>query len=73
VRDTVRETTGKGQSDPRAFLGLALIAVREGAKLIFRRSEPAKRPSSFVFFRHFSILDLSLKINGSFDPRMPVL
>jgi hypothetical protein len=73
VRDTARKTAGKGQSDPRAFLGFVLIAIREGSKLILRCPKPGKRPRGFVFFRHFPSLALWLRISPSFDPRMPVL
>src|SRR6266849_7517579 len=73
VCNTAREAARKGQTDAWALCGFALLAVREGSKLVLRRSKPAAGAGDFAFFRHFSILVLSPRISLSFDPRMPVL
>src|SRR5260370_29967223 len=73
VCDSACKAACKGQADSRAFLGFAVLAVREGAKLFLCCSKPAQTAGASAFFRHFSILVLSPRMSPSFDPRMPVL
>src|SRR5258708_1626404 len=73
VSDSACKAACKGQADSRAFLGFAVLAVRESAKLFLCRSKPAQTAGASALFRHFSILVLSPRMSPSFDRRMPVL
>src|SRR5216683_2278057 len=56
VRNAAGKSARKSQADAWTFLGFASLAVRESAKLVLCRPQPAERAGEFAFFGHLIIL-----------------